>query len=132
MRAKTSGVHRETGFTLLEVLVAIAVIATALVSLLGLHGRNIQIVAGDPHSVRATVLAQQAMTEALVSNDFPDPTQSRGDFAGDPGYHWEVEILRGPTRELEELTREIRVRVFWDGGGDDDVRLVTLVRKSAL
>jgi len=118
------------GFTLLEVLVAIAVIATALVSLLGLHGRNIQIVAADQQIARATLLAQQAMTQALVSAEFPDPTQSRGDFAGDPGYHWEVEILRGPTRDLEELTREIRVRVFWDGGGDQDVRLVTLLRKS--
>jgi len=120
--------HREGGFTLLEVMVAIAVIATALVSLLGLHGRNIQIVAADQQIARATMLAQQAMTEALVSSDFPDPTGSHGDFAGDPDYHWEVEILRGPTRELEELTREIRVRVFW-AGDEDGVRLVTLVRK---
>ena len=125
-------VHRELGFTLLEVLVAIAVIATAMVSLLGLHGRNIQVVAADQRIARATLLAQQAMTEALVSSPFPDQGSSRGDFAGDPGFHWEVEILRGPTRALEELTREIRVRVFWDGGEDDAIRLVTLLRKPEL
>jgi len=117
------------GFTLLEVLVAIAIIATALVSLLGLHGRNIQIVAEDQSLARATLLAQQAMTEALVASVFPDPGTSRGDFADDPTFHWEVEILRGPTRDLEELTREIRVRVFWDGGDENGVRLVTLLRK---
>src|SRR5262245_49721338 len=100
-----------------------------MVSLLGLHGRNIQLVADDQLIARATLLAQQAMTEALVAEVFPDPTRSRGDFPGDPGYHWEAEILRGPTRELEEVTREVRVRVFWDGDEDGGVRLVTLLRK---
>ena len=117
------------GFTLLEVLVAVAVIATALVSLLGLHGRNIQIIAEDQRLARATLLAQDAMTQALVSEAFPDPGESRGDFPNDPEYHWEVEILRGPTRELEDVAREIRVRVFWDGGEDDAIKLVTLLRK---
>ena len=123
------GVRKDRGFTLLEVLVAIAVIATALVSLLGLHGRNIQIIAGDQRLSRATLLAQGTMTQALVAEIFPDPAQSRGDFANDPEFHWEIEILRGPTRELEELVREVRVRVYWDGGEDDAVKLVTLIRK---
>jgi general secretion pathway protein I len=116
------------GFTLLEVLVAVAVIATALVSLLGLHGRNVQIVAFDQRLARATLLAQAMMTETLVAEPFPDPTQSRGDFASDPEYHWEVEVLRGPSREIEDLTREVRVRVYWDGAEADAVRLVTLLR----
>lgn len=120
---------RDSGFTLLEVLVAIAVIATAFVSLLGLHGRNIQIIAADQHIARATILAQQAMTQALVSSDFPDPTRSRGDFADDPDYHWEVEILRGPNRDIEGLVREIRVRVYWTGREDEAVTLATLVRR---
>jgi general secretion pathway protein I len=118
-----------SGFTLLEVLVAIAVIATAMVSLLGLHGRNIQIIASDQHLARATILAQQVMTQALVSSEFPDPTQDRGDFADDPAYHWALEILRGPNRDIEELTREIRVSVWWSGGEDEAVTLATLVRK---
>lgn len=118
-----------SGFTLLEVLVAIAVIATAFVSLLGLQGRNIQIIAADLRLARAAMLAQQAMTHALVSSKFPDPTRDRGDFADDPDYHWELEIARGPNRDIEELTREIRVRVYWTGGEDEAVTLTTLVRK---
>ena len=117
------------GFTLLEVLVSIAIIATALVALLGLHGRNIQIIADDQRIARATMLAQQAMTQALVADEFPDPTRSRGDFNDDPDYHWEVEILRGPNRDIEDVTREIRVRVYWTGGENDAVSLVTLLRK---
>ena len=118
-----------SGFTLLEVLVAVAVIATALVSLLALHGRNIQIVAYDQRLNRATLLAQAVMTRTIVAENFPDPTRSSGDFANDPDYHWELEILRGPTRELEDEIREIHVRVYWDVDDPDAVRLVTMVRK---
>jgi general secretion pathway protein I len=118
------------GFTLLEVLVAVAVIATAFVSLLALHGRNLQTVAYDQRLNRATLLAQGVMTRTLVSQPFPDPVQTSGDFETDPDFHWQVEVLRGPTRELEDEIREVRVRVFWDVEDRGVVRLVTLVRKS--
>jgi len=117
------------GFTLLEVLVAVAVLATALVSLLSLHGRNIQTVAYDQQLSRATLLAQDLMTRTLVAESFPEPTQSSGEFASDPDFRWQLEILRGPTPELEEEMREIRIRVFWDPGDPDAVRLVTLLHK---
>ena len=106
-----------------------AVIATALVSLLSLHGRNIGVVAYDLRLNRATLLAQDLISHTMVADPFPDPTQSSGDFESDPDFHWQLEILRGPTRELEDLTREIRVRVFWDVNDPDAVRLVTLVRR---
>jgi len=117
------------GFTLLEVLVAVAVLATALVSLLSLHGKNIQIVAYDQQLSRATLLAQDLMTRTLVAESFPEPTQSSGEFTSDPDFHWQLEILRGPAPELEEEMREIRVRVFWNAEDPDAVRLVTLLRK---
>jgi general secretion pathway protein I len=118
-----------SGFTLLEVLVAVAVIATALVSLLALHGRNIQIVAYDQRLNRATLLAQDLMTRTIVAEGFPDPTRSSGDFANDRDYRWELEILRGPSRELEDEIREIHVRVYWDVDDPNAVQLVTMVRK---
>ena len=116
-------------FTLLEVLVAVAVLATALVSLLSLHGQNVRTIAYDQRLSRAALLAQDLMTRTMVAEAFPDPTRSRGDFASDPDYHWELEVLRGPTRELEDELREIRVRVFWDERSPDAVLLATFVRR---
>ncbi len=121
--------RRRGGFTLLEVLVAVAIIAIALVALLGLHGRNIQVVSYDRQLNRATLLAQRLMTRTLVAEVFPEPTEQRGTFDDDPGFRWEVAIMRGPTREIEDVVREIRVRVYWDDDEPDAVRLVTLVRK---
>lgn len=129
MRSARRPTGRRAGFTLLEVLVAVAVIATALVSLLSLHGRNIGVVAYDLRLNRATLLAQDLITRTTATDPFPDPTQASGDFEIDPDFHWQLEILRGPIRELEDETREIRVRVFWDANDPDAVRLVTLVRK---
>jgi len=128
-RRGTTSRNSKTGFTLLEVLVAVAVLATALVSLLSLHGKNIQTVAYDQQLSRATLLAQDLMTRTLVAEDFPDPTQSSGAFASDPDFHWQLEILQGPTPELADEMREIRLRVFWDEREPDAVRLMTLLHK---
>ena len=119
----------DRGFTLLEVLVAVAVLATALVSLLSLHGQNVRTIAYDLRLARATLLAQDLMTRTVTAEAFPDPTRSSGDFASDPDYRWELEVLRGPTRELEDQLREIHVRVFWDERDPDAVRLATYVRR---
>ena len=57
LRVSRSGTaHRlqtHTGFTLLEVMVALMVIAFAFVGLLGLHGRNIKTIARDQQLTRA-------------------------------------------------------------------------------
>lgn len=117
------------GFTLLEVLVALSIIATAMVALLALHGRNIEIVAYDQNLSRATLLAQEMLVRTMVENPFPDPGETGGDFPDDPRFHWSLRVLPGPTRDLENEIREIRLRVFWDPRDPDAVRLVTHVRK---
>jgi hypothetical protein len=95
-----------------------------------LHGKNIQTIGYDQRLNRATLLAQDLMTRTLVADPFPDPTQTSGDFASDPDFHWQLEILRGPAREIEDEIREIHIRVFWDVNDPDAVRLATMVRKS--
>ena len=70
---------RSGGFTLLEVLVAVAILAVGLVSLLGLHVRNLALLGRDQRITDATMLARALMTEAEVE-PFPDIGLTDGDF----------------------------------------------------
>ncbi len=88
------------GFTLLEVLVAVAVLGLALVSLLGLHVRNIDLIARDQRITEATLLARGLMAEVDAA-PFPDLGVTEGDFEVDyperyPDLRWEREVVRLP------------------------------------
>lgn len=54
------------GFTLLEVMIALAVVAIALVTLLGLSNRTVLVHERIQKLTRATLLAQQIMAEQEV------------------------------------------------------------------
>ncbi len=80
-------------FTLLEVMVAIAILGIALLGLLGLHHQSIQSVIRAQQATKASMLAQAVMTEAELER-FPDLGHTSGDFeASFPGefrdFRWE-------------------------------------------
>lgn len=118
------------GFSLLEVLVAVAVLGLALVSLLGLHVRNIDLIARDQRVTEATLLARALMTE-VESGPFPDLGIERGDFELDypdryPDLRWEREVTPTPVPNV----REVRVRVSrGEEESGDDVTLSYYVRR---
>ena len=120
----------ERGFTLLEVLVAVAILGLGLVSLLGLHVTDIHLVTRDQRVTEATALAQALMTEAEVG-PFPEPGLTTGDFQEafpelPPELRWEREVAETPLPDL----REVRVRVHRaDEPGGDDVTLVYYLRR---
>lgn len=120
-----------SGFTLLEVLVAVTILGVGLVSLLGLHVGNLARLDEDQRITEATLLAQGLMTEIEVG---PPPALGveQGDFEDTyperyPHHGWEREILTTPLPDL----REIRVRVYRGDGATpapDDVSLVYYTR----
>ena len=118
------------GFTLLEVLVAVAVLGLALVSLLGLHVRTLALIDRDQRVTEATLLARALMTEAEVGT-FPDIGVTNGDFDERypdryPDLRWEREVLPSPLPDL----REVHVRVFrGEQESGDDVTLVYYMRR---
>jgi len=112
------------GFTLIEVLVALTVVAFAFVGLLGLHNRNLAMVARDQDLTRATLLARQFITEMELIEQFPDTGVSRGEFSNAPGFSWE--------RDVEETdlptVRRVQLRVVWDPRMPDACELIYYIR----
>jgi type II secretion system protein I len=122
---------RARGFTLLEVMVALLVIAFAFVGLLSLHARNIKEVARDQSLTRATLLARELVSQLqfqVQTNGLQNLGDDQGTFEGYPGYRWERQVI--PTG-LDEM-REVVVRVVWDERNPHQCELLYFVRDPAL
>ena len=115
------------GFTLLEVLVALAVIAFAFVTLLGWHAHNIKIVANNQNLCRATLFAREKSSEIqyqVLSQGLQSLGDSTGQIDGYPGYSYETHVLG---TGLEEM-REVILRVIWDYRNPTACEVVFFVR----
>ena len=93
--------RRARAFTLLEVMVAIAILGIALMGLLGLQHQSMQSVIRAQQSTRASMLAQAVMTEAELER-YPDLGRTSGDFESSfpgefPDFRWEREVAESGT-----------------------------------
>jgi general secretion pathway protein I len=112
------------GFSLIEVIVALTIVAIAFVGLLGLHNRNIAMIARDQDLTRATLLARQFITEMEVVEQFPDTGTSRGEFENAPGFAWERDVQ---DTDLPTVRRVV-VRVIWDERQPNACELIYYIR----
>jgi len=99
------------GFTLLEVMVALAIVAIALVSLLGLSSRTLTVNERVQHITRATLLAQQRLAE--IETGVPlraGDEELRGGFPPPfEAYRWRVSYEETPLPSV----RQVNVVVAW-------------------
>ena len=113
----------QAGFTLLEVMIALAIVAIALVTLLGLGNRSIDINGRLQHITRATLLAQQKMTE--IETQGSGVQEAEGPF--DPPheiYRWRIALEETPLPSVRMVT----VTVFWGEERHNDlVDLASLI-----
>ncbi|CAB5151154.1 hypothetical protein D3OALGB2SA_4807 [Olavius algarvensis associated proteobacterium Delta 3] len=80
-----------SGFTLLEVLAAVAILAIVLVAVFRLHFQTIAMTGASKFYTLAPLLAQTKLTELDVAG-IENATPDGGDFGSDmPGYRWRVE-----------------------------------------
>lgn len=127
----------EGGFTLLEVLLAIALLAIALPILLGLRNFDLELQERGSELIDATLLAQEKLLETELSGQY-GIGESTGEFLNLPlgaqatiqavpravGYKWKRTIASTPL----ELVREIRIKVSWLRGGlEEAVEVSTYV-----
>jgi len=118
---------RAAGFTLLEVMVSVAIIGIALVTLMGSQSQSVSLAGISRFETTAALLARQKMTE-LISAGFTELTSGNGDF-GDtyPMFHWQAEVSELSEEETDltaapELLKRIHLVVT--AGDNDDNRLV--------
>ena len=104
------------GFTLLEVMIAVALIAIALTALLGSQSQSVSFANSAKFETMAALLAQSKMSE-IVSQETLDLSSDSGDFGEDyPGYTWEssvsdVSIPGDPT--LSDYLKQVDLTVSW-------------------
>jgi general secretion pathway protein I len=110
MRGKTSG------FTLLEVMVALAIMAGVILTLLGSVNYHLGIIAGERDSTTMTLLARNRMAELGDT-----PVKGEGTFAPSyPELSWKADLLPADLPGLQKLV--VKVKRGSDG------REVALVR----
>lgn len=103
--------RKEAGFTLLEVVVALAILAGTLVSLLVLHQRNLILFQQASSLTRATFLARGFFADLAAKEQPPAVTSSEGTFpgSGNDSYHWQEEV--DPAGEDGLLL--VRLKILW-------------------
>lgn len=108
------------GFTLIEVLVAMAIIAIALVALLGSQARSIGRAGETAFLHLAPVLAANKLAE--VEGGLVPSLDGAGDFAPErPEYRWQLKVADPPVgtserlRALTAFVRRVEVVVSRDG-----------------
>ena len=106
---KSSGMYCLTcGFTLLEVMVAMAVLAIVLVSVYRMHSQTLTMNTAARFYTQAPLLAQKKMAEVTTSSTGIFSSDS-GDFGENyPGYTWQVTTTDVASELLGEVANDLK------------------------
>ena len=109
------------GFTLLEVMIAVAIIAIALMAVLGSQSQGLSLAGESRFNRTAALLAQGKMAEIETVRDMGALNSDSGDFGDEfPGYTWQLsvnEVLFDGAETISNRLKQIDLEVFW--GADE-------------
>ena len=109
--------EKDCGFTFLEVMVAVALLAIALTAVLGSQSQSVSLASEARFYTTVTLLAQGKMAE-IEAKDLDTLSSESGDFGEDfPGYTWEVTVdnvyLDYPENVSDHL-RQVILILSWE------------------
>ncbi len=107
-KARPRSQRTSFGFTLLEVMVALAIMAIVLVSVYRMHSQSLTMNMAARFYTQAPILAQGkiAELEALSSGVFPE---NSGDFGEQfPGYSWKTSVADITSEILGEVAEDLK------------------------
>jgi general secretion pathway protein I len=118
--------HR--GFTILEVLIALAIIAIVLITCVRAQNQNIRLHQLSRDITIATILARQKMGEIELAG-FPELGENEGDFEDTfPRFTWKTTVSMTPFEEA----RRIDLSVLWkEGTWERQVDVIAYITNTA-
>jgi type II secretion system protein I len=121
-----------TGFTFIEVVVALAIVSISLVGLIKLHLISIAMAESAEVTSQAVFLAEQKIAETLALGYPEEGTRSGTVEKNALSLHWRTEVtnLQSPDLAEAEITglRRINVDVGWkQGAGYKNLKMSTYV-----
>ena len=126
LRVDLSGTgHRSSGLTLLEVLICLVIVSTALVGLVSLENQDIRALNRSRKMTTAVMLARNMMAQIELAGFPEDLGEEEGDFQAEDeeertpsaGFRWkrsiETATLGGRTFDQ---ARRVKVTIIWEEG----------------
>ena len=108
--------NQQRGFTLLEVMIAMAILAVALVAVFQMQSQSISMATEARFTTTASLLAQSKMADVESAASLTNRTEN-GDFGPDyPQYGWNLKVtdIRIPGFKRVEVT--VFNKMFARGG----------------
>ena len=105
----------DAGFSLLEVMVAMSIIAIAFTAALGLQSRGLSLADEAKFYTTASMLAQRKIAE-IESENIENIIAYSGDFGNDfPGYNWEFIIENSMSSKVAtaDFLKQINLKISW-------------------
>lgn len=106
------------GFTLLEVIIAVAIIGSSLAILLGAVNKNLVLASQSKNLSIASFLAQKKLGEIEIEG-YPDIGSQEGVFEESPEFRWYLSVQ---PYNIEQLGAEIRIvmlTITWNEGNNE-------------
>ncbi|MCF8578577.1 type II secretion system minor pseudopilin GspI [Enterobacter ludwigii] len=116
----TKGNAKQTGMTLLEVMVALVIFSTAALALMNSVSLNVRFTHGLADTLQASWVAENQLAEAqLTKRDFPDAEERGTELMGGRSWDWRKQRVKTADNRWANA-----IRVYAEG--DDSQPVISL------